>query len=193
MREDCTTVAQTYYLPGKGPRLAQEQITCVNSSRAILTSSTLGIAYTRASVCLACPCPYVGPAPHAQHAMRPSSPLLKTSGSSARWLARQGNDPFVRARAGAGAADGYLGQQARSRASFKLQALARRHPGILPRGGAVVDLGAAPGGSGCVGRLCSARRELMPSGGVDAQAAGPRSHGRQSARAGGSSRSISSP
>jgi 23S rRNA (uridine2552-2'-O)-methyltransferase len=56
--------------------------------------------------------------------------------SSARWLARQLNDPYV-AQA---KADGY-----RSRAAFKLIEIDDRFR-LLKRGTRVVDLGAAPGG-----------------------------------------------
>lgn len=55
--------------------------------------------------------------------------------SSARWLARQARDPFVK-RAHA---EGW-----RSRAVFKLSELHGREP-LMNRGGVVVDLGAAPG------------------------------------------------
>ncbi len=56
--------------------------------------------------------------------------------SSTRWLERHLNDPYVhRARK-----EGY-----RSRAAYKLIEIDDRHR-ILRRGGAVVDLGAAPGG-----------------------------------------------
>ncbi len=56
--------------------------------------------------------------------------------SSARWLERQLNDPYVQAAREAGY---------RSRAAFKLIGLAER-AGILRPGHRVVDLGAAPGG-----------------------------------------------
>jgi 23S rRNA (uridine2552-2'-O)-methyltransferase len=56
--------------------------------------------------------------------------------SSRRWLERQLNDPYVRAAQQAGW---------RSRAAFKLLELDQRFQ-IIPRGGAVLDLGAAPGG-----------------------------------------------
>ena len=72
--------------------------------------------------------------------MRRARRRLKTakgrSLSSARWLERQLNDPYV---AGARAA-GY-----RSRAAFKLIEIDDRFR-LLRRGAAVVDLGAAPGG-----------------------------------------------
>tara|TARA_R110002096_G_scaffold24705_4_gene77672 strand:- start:246 stop:980 length:735 start_codon:yes stop_codon:yes gene_type:complete len=56
--------------------------------------------------------------------------------SSTRWLQRQLNDPYVqRAQA-----EGY-----RSRAAFKLIELDDRFH-VVPKGGRVVDLGAAPGG-----------------------------------------------
>ena len=60
----------------------------------------------------------------------------RRSVSSARWLARQLNDPYV----AAAKADGY-----RSRAAFKLIELDDRF-GFLKPGARVVDLGAAPGG-----------------------------------------------
>ncbi len=56
--------------------------------------------------------------------------------SSRRWLERQLNDPYVRAAQ----ADGW-----RSRAAFKLVELDEKY-GLIPRGGRVLDLGAAPGG-----------------------------------------------
>ncbi len=56
--------------------------------------------------------------------------------SSRRWLERQLNDPYVRAAQQRGW---------RSRAAFKLLELDQRFP-LIPRGGAVLDLGAAPGG-----------------------------------------------
>ena len=56
--------------------------------------------------------------------------------SSARWLARQLNDPYV----AAAKADGY-----RSRATYKLLEIDDRFR-VLKPGGRVVDLGAAPGG-----------------------------------------------
>jgi 23S rRNA (uridine2552-2'-O)-methyltransferase len=56
--------------------------------------------------------------------------------SSARWLARQLNDPYV----AAAKAEGY-----RSRAAFKLVEIDDRF-GLLKPGARVVDLGAAPGG-----------------------------------------------
>jgi 23S rRNA (uridine2552-2'-O)-methyltransferase len=60
----------------------------------------------------------------------------KRSVSSARWLARQLNDPYV----AAAKAEGY-----RSRAAFKLAELDDRFSFLKP-GARVVDLGAAPGG-----------------------------------------------
>lgn len=56
--------------------------------------------------------------------------------ASARWLDRQLNDPFV----AAARAEGW-----RSRAAFKLIGLDDRFK-LIPRGGRIVDLGAAPGG-----------------------------------------------
>ncbi|HUQ14253.1 MAG TPA: RlmE family RNA methyltransferase [Novosphingobium sp.] len=60
----------------------------------------------------------------------------KRSVSSARWLSRQINDPYVKRAA----ADGY-----RSRAAYKLAELDERF-GFLKSAHAVVDLGIAPGG-----------------------------------------------
>jgi len=60
----------------------------------------------------------------------------KRTASSARWLARQINDPYVvQAKA-----DGY-----RSRAAYKLKELDEKF-GLLKNAQAVVDLGIAPGG-----------------------------------------------
>ncbi|WP_066559258.1 RlmE family RNA methyltransferase [Croceicoccus bisphenolivorans] len=60
----------------------------------------------------------------------------KRTASSARWLARQLNDPYVvKAKA-----DGY-----RSRAAYKLKELDEKF-GLLKGANAVVDLGIAPGG-----------------------------------------------
>jgi 23S rRNA (uridine2552-2'-O)-methyltransferase len=70
--------------------------------------------------------------------MRPTLSLLKKSGSSNRWLARQQSDPFVNSRSSSG--------RYRSRASYKLLQLAERYPHIMPAGGTIVDLGCAPGG-----------------------------------------------
>lgn len=56
--------------------------------------------------------------------------------SSKLWLERQLNDPYV----AEAKARGY-----RSRAAFKLLQIDEKH-GILPKGGRVADLGAAPGG-----------------------------------------------
>ena len=60
----------------------------------------------------------------------------KRTASSARWLERQLNDPYV-ARA---QAEGY-----RARSAYKLIELDEKY-GLLARGRRVVDLGAAPGG-----------------------------------------------
>ena len=60
----------------------------------------------------------------------------KRSASSARWLSRQINDPYVKRAA----ADGY-----RSRAAYKLAELDERF-GFLRGAKAVIDLGIAPGG-----------------------------------------------
>ncbi len=60
----------------------------------------------------------------------------RRTNSSARWLQRQLNDPYVIAAK----KDGY-----RSRAAYKLLQLDERY-GLFKKGLAVVDLGAAPGG-----------------------------------------------
>ncbi|MEL7048186.1 MAG: RlmE family RNA methyltransferase [Pseudomonadota bacterium] len=60
----------------------------------------------------------------------------KRSNSSARWLERQLNDPYV----AASKRDGM-----RSRAAYKLQEIDDKH-GFLRPGQSVIDLGAAPGG-----------------------------------------------
>ncbi len=60
----------------------------------------------------------------------------KRTASSARWLSRQINDPYVKRAA----ADGY-----RSRAAYKLAELDERF-GFLRGAKAVIDLGIAPGG-----------------------------------------------
>lgn len=73
---------------------------------------------------------------------RPAPTLFKHASSSGRWLTRQQSDPFVRARAGA---QGDTDTLYRSRSSFKLQSLAKKYPCLLPKGGTVIDLGAAPG------------------------------------------------
>ncbi|WP_029057241.1 RlmE family RNA methyltransferase [Stappia stellulata] len=60
----------------------------------------------------------------------------RRTNSSARWLQRQLNDPYVRAAK----IDGY-----RSRAAYKILEIDDRHH-ILKTGQRIVDLGAAPGG-----------------------------------------------
>jgi hypothetical protein len=89
-----------------------------------------------------------------QHSMsRPTQSILKSASSSGRWLTRQQSDPFVRLRAGAqGDADTLY----RSRSSFKLQSLAKKYPCLLPKGGTVIDLGAAPGTHHRMAELASA-------------------------------------
>src|SRR6056297_1744566 len=62
--------------------------------------------------------------------------MSKRTKSSDRWLARQRRDPFARKAA----AEGQV-----SRAHFKLEQLDVRL-GLLRRGMAVLELGAAPGG-----------------------------------------------
>ena len=72
--------------------------------------------------------------------VRAAHKRVKTAGkrsvSSARWLERQLNDPYV----AAAKAEGY-----RSRAAFKLIGLDEQF-GLIKRGTRVIDLGAAPGG-----------------------------------------------
>jgi 23S rRNA (uridine2552-2'-O)-methyltransferase len=75
----------------------------------------------------------------------------KRTASSARWLTRQINDPYVaKARAA-----GY-----RSRAAFKLAELDERF-GLLKGKGRVVDLGVAPGGWSQVVRQRSPRARVV--------------------------------
>ncbi|KAJ9106729.1 hypothetical protein QFC19_003041 [Naganishia cerealis] len=82
---------------------------------------------------------------------RPTGFISKQSSSSGRWLTRQQNDPFVRARAGA---DGNNGDTLyRSRSSFKLVSMAKKYPCLLPKAGLVIDLGAAPGELSTAGHL----------------------------------------
>jgi 23S rRNA (uridine2552-2'-O)-methyltransferase len=76
---------------------------------------------------------------------RPTLYALKQSTSSGRWLQRQVNDPYVRARAGGDGKDGDT--LYRSRSSFKLVSMAKKYPCLLPKAGLVIDLGAAPGES----------------------------------------------
>ncbi|MGE0225046.1 MAG: RlmE family RNA methyltransferase [Acetobacteraceae bacterium] len=66
----------------------------------------------------------------------PVKTARKRSAASARWLARQLNDPYVAAA---------KKQGWRSRAAFKLLELDERFH-VIARGARVVDLGAAPGG-----------------------------------------------
>ncbi|MGH7155448.1 MAG: RlmE family RNA methyltransferase [Acetobacteraceae bacterium] len=74
--------------------------------------------------------------PSARAAKVPLRTARGRSGGSQRWLARQLNDPYVRAA---------QEQGWRSRAAFKLIELDSRF-GLIRPGGRVVDLGAAPGG-----------------------------------------------
>ena len=60
----------------------------------------------------------------------------RRTAQSTRWLSRQLNDPYV----AAAKRDGW-----RSRAAFKLMEMDDRHK-LIPKGGRIVDLGAAPGG-----------------------------------------------
>ncbi len=81
-----------------------------------------------------------GPAPPAAPPPRGQHVALRTAGArsaaSQRWLARQLNDPYVRA----------AHQQGwRSRAAFKLIEMDDRYR-LIRRGARVLDLGAAPGG-----------------------------------------------
>ena len=76
------------------------------------------------------------PWPGARAAHERVKTAKRRSASSRRWLERQLNDPYV----AAARAEGY-----RSRAAFKLIELDERF-GLLRRGAAIVDLGAAPGG-----------------------------------------------
>ncbi len=78
------------------------------------------------------------------------------SAASQRWLARQLNDPYVRAAKQAGW---------RSRAAFKLLELDDRFK-LIRRGARVLDLGAAPGGWSQVavrrGAACVVGVDLLP-------------------------------
>jgi len=78
----------------------------------------------------------------------------KRTASSARWLERQLNDPYVKQAK----ADGY-----RSRAAYKLLELDERF-GLLKNASAVVDLGIAPGGWAQVVRK---KRPGAPIVGID--------------------------
>jgi 23S rRNA (uridine2552-2'-O)-methyltransferase len=75
----------------------------------------------------------------------------KRTASSARWLTRQLNDPYVKRAQD----EGY-----RSRAAFKLLELDERF-GLLNGAGAVVDLGVAPGGWSQVVRKRSPRAKIV--------------------------------
>ena len=75
----------------------------------------------------------------------------KRSASSARWLSRQINDPYVKRAA----ADGY-----RSRAAYKLAELDDRF-GLLKSATRVVDLGIAPGGWSQVVRKRAPRAAIV--------------------------------
>ena len=77
-----------------------------------------------------------GGAPRKRRAAVRLARARRRKASSARWLRRQLNDPYVRAAQEAGY---------RSRAAFKLLDLAAA-AGLLRPGHRVVDLGAAPGG-----------------------------------------------
>ena len=77
-----------------------------------------------------------GGAPRKRRAAVRLARARRRKASSARWLRRQLNDPYVRAAQEAGY---------RSRAAFKLLDLADA-AGLLRPGHRVVDLGAAPGG-----------------------------------------------
>jgi 23S rRNA (uridine2552-2'-O)-methyltransferase len=75
----------------------------------------------------------------------------KRTASSARWLSRQINDPYVKRAA----ADGY-----RSRAAYKLAELDERFALLAPAR-AVVDLGVAPGGWSQVVRRRAPRAKVV--------------------------------
>jgi 23S rRNA (uridine2552-2'-O)-methyltransferase len=76
-------------------------------------------------------------APSGRNALRTRvKTAAKRSLSSARWLERQLNDPYVLAAK----ADGY-----RSRAAYKLLEIDEKFP-LLTTGARILDLGAAPGG-----------------------------------------------
>lgn len=86
----------------------------------------------------------------------------KRTASSARWLSRQINDPYVKQAK----ADGY-----RSRAAYKLAELDDRFA-ILKKATRVVDLGIAPGGwSQIVRQRCPKARvvgiDLLPTDAID--------------------------
>ena len=113
--------------------------------------------------------------------MRPTLLALKKTASSARWLARQSRDPYVKDRISD------AGVEYRSRSSFKLVSLLEKFPqllarhdlkapatrdgpdgsddGMMERPGArskvVVDLGAAPGGWSQVIRRKLRREDLI--------------------------------
>lgn len=105
------------------------------ASRAAIACASRGTAADEAGP----PPPACGPAPVTRSGKDPEKrlrPGRKRSASSARWLSRQLNDPYVqRARA-----EGY-----RSRAAFKLLELDDRFR-LLKNAARVVDLGIAPGG-----------------------------------------------
>jgi 23S rRNA (uridine2552-2'-O)-methyltransferase len=77
--------------------------------------------------------------------LKAAFPLLKSSPSSTRWLARQQSDPFVRTRTH------------RSRSAAKLSSILTKHKSLIPHNGTVVDLGAAPGGWSQVAREAMGR------------------------------------
>lgn len=86
---------------------------------------------------------------------RPAGERLKTarrrSASSARWLTRQLNDPYVKAARDAGW---------RSRAAFKLIELNQKYA-LLKNARRVVDLGVAPGGWSQVVRKLAPRAAVV--------------------------------
>lgn len=85
----------------------------------------------------------------------------KRSNSSARWLERQLNDPYV----AAAQRQGY-----RSRAAYKLLEMNDKHK-FLKGAQRVVDLGAAPGGwAQVVGEICGAGTKVV---GIDLLAVDP--------------------
>ncbi|KAE9385176.1 23S ribosomal RNA methyltransferase, partial [Gymnopus androsaceus JB14] len=87
-------------------------------------------------------------------AFKPTLPTLgaKTKKSSAEWLRRQSQDPFVKQRASILVAATSL--SFRSRSAFKLLEIHEKYDGFLtkPDVRVVVDLGAAPGGWSQVAR-----------------------------------------
>ena len=109
-----------------------------------------------------------------------------SSASSGRWLARQSQDPYVRARSQPDSTPSLYPTKHlpvyRSRSSFKLLSLAQRHPILLSPPSefdpdkSFIDLGAAPGGWSQVASHLLGRRgrvlavdllDMTPIEGVD--------------------------